>query len=50
MGPVEPLLLINGLCASLCYIRPRMGHVIVYPTGFILGRAPRTKETLSDFC
>ena len=34
---------------SLCYIGPRMGHVIVYPTGCILGRASCTKETLSIF-
>ena len=33
----------------LCYIDPRMCPVISYPTSFILGRAPRTKETLSDF-
>ena len=50
MGPVGPLLLKNGPMRSLCYIRPRMGHVIVYPTCCILGRAPRIKETLFDFC
>ena len=27
-----------------------MGHVIVYYAGWVLDRAPRTKETLSDFC
>ena len=27
-----------------------MGHVIVYPTSCILGRASRTKEPMSDFC
>ena len=26
-----------------------MGHVILYSICCILGRAPRTKETLSDF-
>ena len=26
-----------------------MGHVFVYCIGWILDRAPRTKETLSDF-
>ena len=26
-----------------------MGHVIVYCVGWVLDRAPRTKETLSDF-
>ena len=26
-----------------------MGHVIVYCTGWVLDRAPRTKETMSDF-
>ena len=31
-------------------IGPRMGQVIVYLIGCILGRAPCTKETLSDFC
>ena len=31
---------------SLCYIRPRMGYVIVYCTGWVLDRAPRTKETV----
>ena len=49
MGPAGPLLLINGLVRSLCYIR-RMGHVIVCPTCCILGRASCTNETLSDFC
>ena len=34
---------------SLCYIGPRMGHVIVYCIGWVLDSAPRTKETLSDF-
>ena len=34
---------------SLCYIGPQMGHVIVYYTGWVLDRDPRTKETLSDF-
>ena len=26
-----------------------MGHVIIYCTSWVLDRAPRTKETLSDF-
>ena len=26
-----------------------MGHVIVYCTCWVLDRAPRTKETMSDF-
>ena len=34
---------------SLCYIGHQIGHVIVYYTGWVLDRAPRTKETLSDF-
>ena len=34
---------------SLCYIGPRMSHVMVYCTGWILDRAHRTKETMSDF-
>ena len=34
---------------SLCYIGPRMGHVIVYYTSWALDRASRAKETLSDF-
>ena len=34
---------------SLCYIVPWMGHVIVYCTGWVLDRAPHTKETLSGF-
>ena len=37
------------LVGSLCYIGPRMGHVIVYCTGRVLDRAPCTKETLSEF-
>ena len=44
MGPVGPLV------GSLCYIGPQIGHVIVYLIGSILGRAPCTKETLSEFC
>ena len=35
---------------SLCYIGPRMGHVVVQCIGWELDRAPRTKETMSDFC
>ena len=31
------------LVRSLFYIGPLMGHVIVYHTSCILGRAPRTK-------
>ena len=31
------------------YIGPRMGHVIIYCTGWVLDGAPRTKETLSIF-
>ena len=38
-----------GLVRSLCYIGPRMGHVIVCYTGWVLDRAPRIKENLSDF-
>ena len=38
MGPVRPLLLINGPMRSLCYIRPRIGRVIVYHTDCILSR------------
>ena len=34
---------------SLCYIGSWMGHVIVYCVGWVLDRAPRTKETLFDF-
>ena len=34
---------------SLCYIGPRMGHVIVCCTSWVLDRALYTKETLSDF-
>ena len=34
---------------SLCYIRPQIGHVIVYCTGWVLDKASRTKETLSNF-
>ena len=37
------------LVRSLCYIGPWMGHVIVYRIGWVLDRAPRTKETLSVF-
>ena len=40
---------INDQMQSLCYIGPRMGHVIVYCTGWVLDRAPHTKETLFDF-
>ena len=35
---------------SLCYIEPRMGHVIVYCPGWVLDRTPHTKETMFDFC
>ena len=38
------------LVQSFCYIGPQMGDVILYPIGCILGRAPRIKETMSDFC
>ena len=34
---------------SLCYIGPLIGHVIVYCTRWVLDRAPRIKETISDF-
>ena len=34
---------------SLCYIRHWMRYVIVYGTGWVLDRASRTKEALSDF-
>ena len=34
---------------SLCYIGPQMGYVMVYCTGWVLDRAPRINETLSDF-
>ena len=34
---------------SLCYIGPRMGHVIVYCISWVLDRASRIKETLFDF-
>ena len=37
------------LVRSLCYIAPRMGHVIIYCTGWVLDRALHTIETLSDF-
>ena len=37
------------LMRSLYYIGLRMGDVIVYPIGCILGTVPHTKETLSDF-
>ena len=50
MGPVGTLLLINGPHAVIVlYLTPN-GHVIVYPTSCILGRASRTKEAMSDFC
>ena len=34
---------------SLCYISPRMGHVMVYHTSWVLDKTHCTKETLSDF-
>ena len=34
---------------SLYYIGPQMGHVTMFCTCCILGRAPHTKETLYDF-
>ena len=37
------------LVQSLCYIGPRMGHVMVYCTCWALDRASCIKETLSDF-
>ena len=37
------------LVRSLCYIEPWMGHVIDYCIGWVLDRALRTKETMSDF-
>ena len=42
-------LLIMDLMRSLCYIGLRMGHVIVYCAGWVLDRAPCTKETLFNF-
>ena len=39
----------RGSVRALCYIGPRMGHVIVYCTGWVLDRAPCTNETMSDF-
>ena len=51
MGPVGPLLLINGPHAIIVlYWAPDGSCYIVYPTSCILGRAPCTKETMSDFC
>ena len=43
------VLTINGPDAVVVLNRPRMGHVRVYCTGWVLDRAPGTKETLSDF-
>ena len=37
------------LVRSLYYIGPQMGHVTMFCTSYILGRAPRKNETLSDF-
>ena len=34
---------------SLCYTGPWMGHVILHCTGWVLDRAPHTKETMSYF-
>ena len=34
----------------LYYIGSRMGHDTMFCTGWILDRAPRTKETMSYFC
>ena len=34
---------------SLYFVGPRMRHVTMFCTSWILDRAPRTKETLSDF-
>ena len=34
---------------SLCYIGSQMGHFMVYCTGWVLDRAPCTKETMLDF-
>ena len=34
---------------SLCYIGTQIGHIIVYCTGWVLDKAPHTKETLSNF-
>ena len=50
MGPVGPLLLIDGPCAIIVLYWALDGSFIVYPTCCILGRDPRTKETLSNFC
>ena len=35
---------------SLYYMGPRMGHVTMFYTSWILDRASYTKETLSNFC
>ena len=43
------VLTINGPDAVIVLNRPRMGHVMVYCTGWVLDRAPGTKETFSDF-
>ena len=37
------------LMLSLCYIGPRMGHVMVYCISWVLDRVARTNETLLDF-
>ena len=34
---------------SLCYIGPRMDHVIIYCTSWVLDRDLCKKKTLSDF-
>ena len=47
MGPVGPLLLINEPREVIVLYWAQMGHVIIYPTCCILGRAPRTKETVN---
>ena len=49
MGPVRSLLLVNGPRAALYYIGPQMSHVIIYPTGCILGRAPVQRRLCSLF-
>ena len=50
MGPVGPLFLINEPRVLIVLYFSLDGYVVVYLICCILGRAPRTKETLSDFC
>ena len=49
MDLVWSFLLISGLSDVIVLYWASIGHVNMFCTGWILDKAPHTKETLSDF-